>query len=550
MTSCIRLNLVVPLYLALVSLHAQSWNQSQDCHTNARTSDSDFGGRADVIDATFRWRIKHNGGAYYECTGVLMNRSVDQDQLGYYFSTARHCLHTSNVDLGAPDIDFSAKHQFTFHYESPTDNSDDTYPSNEGRTVFHSTAIAPQPDQHGFEYLHESKVELISESITGDYALLRMVTPPPPHFNLYFAGWHPSSSGIPANGVLVDFCDAWHSYVLPNHPKGDIKKINGAASLQNITLPTYVICDVVTTLIDVLFGWLWGNEESTQVICSYVDNPWYTVEWCDHGVEEGSSGSPLFNPEGRYVGPLSGLSSACNGGVPTSIGKFKNVYPAASIKNTLNPGNDLGIDWNGIGGRRIQCYTNLDLPGGDLDHAYYFPANHYQAENRITLRAMGSINVSAPITILEGAHYEFKAGGYVELNGLVDVRQGATFLAEIQGCTKSQPTGTAALPVPEFVKLPKHLESVSEVAGVSVGSDAGDQSFLTVYQNPGADKVALRTDFDVPFDAQLISVDGRVIPLGTLLVPELDASSLAPGLYLLRLTATDGAMRMSRFIKK
>ena len=104
--------------------------------------------------------------------------------------------------------------------------------------------------------------------------------------------------------------------------------------------------------------------------------------------------------------------------------------------------------------------------------------------------------------------------------------------------------------MPEFVKLPKHLESVSEVAGVSVGSDAGDQSFLTVYPNPGADKVALRTDLDVPFDAQLISVDGRVIPLGTLLVPELDASSLAPGLYLLRLTATDGAMRMSRFIKK
>jgi hypothetical protein len=530
----------------------QSWNASQNCHINARTDDSRFGGRADVIDATFKWRITRLDGTVVTCTGVLMNRRVDQDDLGYYFSTARHCLHYSDFDLGAPDIDLNADHYFMFHYESPSATTGQTPPSNQGQSLHSSNSLTPSlPQNMGYEYLHVSKVQLIKESITGDYALLRIVTPPPPHFNLYFAGWHPSSSGIPANGTLINPCGQWHAYVLPNHPRGDIKKINGAAALQSITTPTYVVCNWVTTVIDFLFGWIWGNTTSTQLICSYVDVPWYTVEWCDHGIESGSSGAPLFSPSGQYAGPLSGMGNPCSGWVPTSIGKFKNVYPFSAIKNTLNPSHDLGTDWYGIGGRRISCYTNLSLPGGHLQQqgqtTYYFPASHYQPENRITLRAQQHINVVAPITILEGAHYEFKAGNSITLDGLVEVHPGATFVAEIEGCSKSAGPSGGGMALPQFTKLPK---SMSLVKDLPVQSREGQETdpYVTAHPNPGSSTIALRSDMGLPWHAELITTDGRMMFNGPVTDMQLDLSGIANGMYLLRLHGSRGDIRMTRIV--
>lgn len=525
----------------------QSWGDAQVCHINARTDDARFAGRDDVIDATFKWRITMNNGANYSCTGVLMNRRVDQDQLGFYFSTARHCIHYSAVDPGAPDIDLNAEHYFMFHYESPSDGTGDTPPSNEGREAQPSEELYPPLAVRGYEYLHKSKVELVKESMMADYALLRMVTPPPPHFNLYFAGWHPSSSGIPFIGTLINPCGQWHGYVLPNHPKGDIKKINGAAALQNPTAPTYLVCNVVTTIIDVLFGWLWGNTSSTQVICSYTDFPWYTVEWCDHGVEGGSSGSPLFNATGRYVGPLSGLGNPCSGWVPTTIGKFKNVYPFAAIKNALNPSHHQGADLIGMDGRRIGCYTDLVLPGGGLAEAYYFPAFHYQSENRIQLRAQEKISVGAPITILEGAHYEFLAGEAVELNGMVDVHPGATFLAAIEGCTKSAPVGHGDGFEPTFSKLPKRL-SFQAPADPSKAGEVGEPPFLQVFPNPTTGLVKIGTDVPKPWSVVLTGIAGNVVWSGSVPDGSMDLSAMPAGVYLLRLYNDRNTQRTSRVV--
>lgn len=516
-----------------------SWLQSENCHINARTADERFQGRSDVIDATFKWYVYLNGTGY-ECSGVLMNRNINQDDLGFYFSTARHCIN--------PNLDLDAEHEFMFHYESPTGLTDDTETSNRGRALFRSTSISPTLiSEEGFEYLHKSRVELVRESTMADYALLRMVTPPPAHFNLYYAGWHPSSSGILPITGLINPCDQWHGYVLPNHPRGDIKKINGAAALQNPTAGTYVVCNVVTTVIDVLFGWIWGNTSSTQVICSYTDIPWYTVEWCDHGVEGGSSGSPFFNASGRFVGPLSGLGNPCSGWVPTTIGKFKNVYPFAAIKNALNPSHDLGIDLWGIGGRRISCNTNLDLPGGGLDEAYYFPANHYQSDNRIALRAQHRINVVAPITILNGAHYEFLAGESVELNGLVDVRPGATFVAAIEGCTKSMENNSPGTFAPSFVRLPKKLTLVDH-AVLERPNSPSQEKYLTLFPNPAHNIVHFRTDLVGPWDTRIIGPTGTIVRSHWLHAETLNVSGLSPGIYHLRISDANGEQRTGRLV--
>jgi len=267
-----------------------------------------------------------------------MNRSIDQDQLGYYFSTARHCIHYSAIDPGAPDINFNVEHLFMFHYQSPSGVTEQTPASNQGQNDISSNMLNPQlTSQKGYEYLHRSKVELVKESIMADYALLRLVTPPPPHFNLYFAGWQPNNAFLPPNVPVPFPCGLWHAYVMPNHPRGDIKKINGAALVLNPTLPTYTLCNTVTTFIDVLIGLFGSNSNSTQSICAYTDIPWYQISWCDHNTEEGSSGAPFFNANCRYMGPLSGGLGVCTGAFPNYVGKFKNVYPFAAIKNTLNP---------------------------------------------------------------------------------------------------------------------------------------------------------------------------------------------------------------------
>jgi hypothetical protein len=520
------------------------WQQSQSCHINARTGDSRFAGRADVIDATFKWTVVQYGGSY-NCTGVLMNRRVDQDDLGFYFSTARHCLHDPDFDLGVPDIDLNADHTFMFHYQSPSGSTDQTEPSNQGLSGEASTSL----NSSGYEYHHISKVELIKETITGDYALLRMVTPPPPHFNLYFAGWNPKGTGIPPTiitpgGGVVWPCSQWHGFVLPNHPKGDIKKINGAAALRDPTGLVFLGCNTITTVIDFLFGWIWGNTSSTQVICSYVSYPWYTVEWCDHGTEKGSSGAPLFNPWDKYIGPLSWLGNPCSGWVPTNIGKFKNAYPFAAVRNTLNPSYDWTTNQFGMDGRRIACYTNLDLPGGHQTPSYYFPARHYQSENRIALRAQQHINVVAPITILEGAHYEFLAGESVVLSGLVDVHPGATFVAAIEGCTKSMESSPSNFS-PTFVRLPKKLTMgvVAKEEGSEVLSTA---PFLTVFPNPAHTMVQFRTDMHGPWRVELYG------PLGTRIRDEflhdanMGLSGIAAGLYHLRISNAEGENRKGK----
>lgn len=54
------------------------WGYSQICHTNARTNDTPFNGRFDVIDATFMWRITRHNGTRVRYTGALMNRRIEQ----------------------------------------------------------------------------------------------------------------------------------------------------------------------------------------------------------------------------------------------------------------------------------------------------------------------------------------------------------------------------------------------------------------------------------------------------------------------------------------
>jgi hypothetical protein len=104
--------------------------------------------------------------------------------------------------------------------------------------------------------------ELVADA-TLDFRLVRLNQPIPPAYGVFLAGWDRSDS-IPASVVTI------------HHPGGDVKKI----SLENDPP---------------------AKDGSS----------WRILGW-DAGVTEGgSSGSPLYSPEGRFIGQLDRGASDC-----------------------------------------------------------------------------------------------------------------------------------------------------------------------------------------------------------------------------------------------
>lgn len=136
----------------------------------------------------------------------------------------------------------------------------------------------------------------------SDYLLVELNTPVPQSYDPYFNGWN-ATGDVNTGGVCV------------HHPAGDVKKIS-----------TYTVNTISTT---------WGGPAGTH----------WRVRWAGtangHGVTEGgSSGSPLFDIEGRIIGQLTGGGSFC-----TATSAF-DYYGKMSYNWDQNPaaGDDLK-DW-------------------------------------------------------------------------------------------------------------------------------------------------------------------------------------------------------------
>jgi hypothetical protein len=399
----------------------QSWGEAEDCHVNVNNPDyQNLPIRQGTISSTVKIRFSDGG----ECSGTLINRNTSDGDVGFYLLSARHCVN---------DIDFGANHTLCFNYQSPDADNESTPPTNRGERnrqsgeiLFAGTTITDTIDD-GFEYLHNTQLRLVSWFIWGDITLLEILTPIPPHFNLTYAGWNPSrfGTGISTDHLPTDFYGV-------HHPRGDIKKISGTNGIVWLETPIATGCYTITTVIDVLFGWIWGNSVSTSVICNYVDNPWMTVPDWQYGISEnGSSGSGFFDSNNSLIGVLSGSLSTCDFKSTTTYGKLHANYSNAKIKNTLNPSHNVWVDLYGMTERKITRYTDLELPGEEGVSGHYFPANHYQSENRISLVADNTVTTTQPITIYNGADYEFVAGESIELGPGFTAEVGSNFTARI-----------------------------------------------------------------------------------------------------------------------
>jgi V8-like Glu-specific endopeptidase len=403
--------------LSTVITHAQTNHFGLASTDNVNVKDSYYQNqdRNDIIAATFRIRFTKTNGTLSYCTGTVINRNTTENNVGYYFISARHCIYTDN-GMGSNVFDVNADHYLVFNYQSPVNSNDSTPTSNRGIGNYPSTSLT----DNGLEYIHKTKLRLVDKFFWGDFALFEILTPIPPHFNITYAGWEPRRLGS-IFSIPIDPLPS--TLVGIHHPRGDIKKISGSNNMLWLENPISSGCYIVTTIIDFLFGWIWGNSASTQVICNYTDNPWLSVIWNYGLTENGSSGSGLFGNDNKLIGVLSGGLEF--------YGKFHANYYNAAIKNVLNPSNNIWVDHSGLNSRRITEYDNLVLPGGNYPEAYYFPANHYQSENKIVLQARNDITTNRPITILNGADYEFIAGNSITLKENFRVEKGATFSASI-----------------------------------------------------------------------------------------------------------------------
>lgn len=138
-----------------------------------------------------------------------------------------------------------------------------------------------------------------------DFALVELNDMPPKEYKPYFAGW----SRIE---------DAPDSTICIHHPQGDIKKISKDSNKPiKGDFPDY--------------------NQSTH---------WQILNWESGTTESGSSGSPLFNPDGRIIGDLTGGEASCDNNINDYYQMFHiswNSYGDSKnqLKYWLNPtGND------------------------------------------------------------------------------------------------------------------------------------------------------------------------------------------------------------------
>jgi len=141
---------------------------------------------------------------------------------------------------------------------------------------------------------------------TSDMWLMQLNSTPPSNYNVYYSGWNRTMD----NNITGKI---WGIH----HPSGDIKKIS------------------------------WSTLGASTT--TYLQNPvpgngshWRVTQWSDGTTTEGgSSGSPLYDPQGRIIGQLHGGYASCSSLTSDWYGK-------------------LGISWTGGGTNATRLSNWLD----------------------------------------------------------------------------------------------------------------------------------------------------------------------------------------------
>jgi hypothetical protein len=288
-------------YRGFGTISADSYNKSGSCNLDV-----------ECLDAGDSWReemrsvgVISTGGSTF-CTGSLVNDTAGDRKM--YFMTANHCgINTGNA----------ASLVVYWNYQ----NSFCRAPG---------SAASGQAGDGQLNQFHTGSFFRAANS-ASDFTLVELDDPPVTAFNHFWAGWD-RSAGNPACSATVP-CATIH------HPNTDEKRI------------TYSTTNMATTS----YNGSTSPGDGTHLWVHWATDPPgpYTVP----GVTEpGSSGSPLYNSAGQYVGQLHGGPSACGAtgnNLSDYYGRFSVSWTGGGtnstrLSNWLDAGNTGATTINGL----------------------------------------------------------------------------------------------------------------------------------------------------------------------------------------------------------
>lgn len=222
------------------------------------------------------------GGA---CSGSLLNNAGQNGS--QLFLTAQHCFQGSGVLPGA--------WTFVFNYERPQCGG----------------GIGSLADA-------VSGATMLANHGSSDYCLVRIDAPIPPWFDVYFAGFDATGSGVPSANSI-------------HHPCADTKKFN--------------------------------NEDHPLTKTTFVGSQmWFIAKW-EGGINEpGSSGSPLFDPTQRVIGQLWGGGAVCGSPINDYYGRLEVAWGAGAAAFLDPTGTNTQIS-SGVEGT---SYLSVDVAASAL----------------------------------------------------------------------------------------------------------------------------------------------------------------------------------------
>ncbi len=243
----------------------------------------------------------------FVCTGVLVNNTARDAR--QFFLTADHCSVGPN-QAGSVVI--------YFNYENST-----------CRTPGSAESGGPG---NGRLDQFVSGTTFRADYASSDFTLLEIDDPIPREYEVYFAGWDATGS-TPSGAIAI------------HHPSTDEKRISFENDPLSVT----------------------GYLSDTPVANG---THWRVEDWDVGTTEPGSSGSPIFSPEGRIVGQLHGGFAACGNDDPDWYGRFSVSWDGGGsvdsrLSDWLDPMNTGELSIGGLDARGLSLGTPMiDDTGG------------------------------------------------------------------------------------------------------------------------------------------------------------------------------------------
>ncbi len=302
----LRLGWINQGYRGFGTITADSYNKSGSCNMDVA-----------CLDAGDSWReemravgVISTGGSTF-CSGSLINNTAGDRKM--YFMTANHCGITASN---------AASLVVYWNYQN-------SFCRTPGSTA------SGQAGDGSLAQFHTGSFFRAAYS-PSDFTLVELDDPAVTAYNHYWAGWDRSTGDFACSAASP--CAAIH------HPSTDEKRI------------TYSTTNTATTS----YNNPTSPGDGTHVWARWATDPPgpFTVPGVTEG---GSSGSPLYNAAGRFIGQLHGGPSAC-GATGTSLSDY---YGRFSISWTGGGTNSTRVsNWLDAGNTGATTTNGLDTGGG------------------------------------------------------------------------------------------------------------------------------------------------------------------------------------------